>query len=217
MSQEPQQPWPESRDEEAIQLRERLQEGDTRALAELFERHRERLRKIARFRIDFRLTRRIDESDVLQETYLRASTRWQELVDKPTLSPFVWLRLVLQQQLADLHRHHLGARKRDVRRDQQLEFEGGAQTSLAIAAQLVASMTSPSQVLAKQEEIARIEQSLSTMPELDREIIALRHFEELSSAEAAEVLGIERNTASKRYVRAVQRLQQIMSQLNPSL
>lgn len=189
----------------------RARQGDHEALAELFELYRGRLARIAKFRLDPRLAGRVDESDILQETFLRAASRLHEFHEKSTMTPLIWLRLLLQQQLLDTHRHHLQAAKRDARMDVQLESPAAApQTSMVLAHHLVANMTSPSVKFDRAALVVRLEQALHQLNPTDQEIIALRHFEELSSVEAAEVLGLERNTASKRYVRAVQRLQQVM-------
>ena len=194
---------------DAIALRAR--QGDQEALGELFESYRSRLARIARFRLDPRLSGRVDESDILQETYLRAAKRLTEFRDKSTMSPLVWLRLLLQQQLLDTHRHYFQVAKRDVRMDVPLDSpHHSPQTAFFLAHHLAANITSPSVKLDRQALIGRLEQSLQQLASTDQEIIALRHFEELSSSETAEVLGLERNTASKRYVRAVQRLQRIM-------
>ncbi len=190
----------------------RLRQGSHEALAELFSHHRERLRRIVHFRLDYRLKGRISDSDVLQDTYISAAKRMQHYLDKPEMPFFVWLRLLVNQQLVDVHRQHLQAEMRDARKEVSLNAGGRSQhTSLAIAAHIAAQGTSPSKVFEQAERIAKLEQALGDMNEIDREVIALRHFEELTSAETAEVLGIEKSAASKRYVRAIKRLQEIVT------
>ena len=180
------------------------------ALARFFDMVRERLKRIVNFRLDYRLNGRISESDVIQDTYVRAAQRIDSYLEKPTMPFFVWLRLEVQQQLIDIHRHHFGAEKRDIRKEIPMVKPKANQTSLALAAHLVAQMTSVSQIFEKAEQIAAVEKSLDEMNELDREVIALRHFEELSNIETAEVLGIQPAAASKRYLRALKRLREIM-------
>jgi RNA polymerase sigma-70 factor (subfamily 1) len=193
-----------------------LKSGSEEAFADFFFSHQERLLRIVKFRLDFRLGGRISASDVLQESYVRAAARLAGYLENPDFPPFVWLRMQVNQQITDLHRKHLGAEKRDARREYNLN--GNAQagpmdpTSMALAAHLVAQQTSPSRVVQRYEEIAALEASLNTINAVDREVIALRHFEELSSQETAQVLGIEPAAASKRYVRALQRLKEIMNQ-----
>lgn len=193
------------------QLLKRLRGGDEDALGELFSIFRERLKKVVHFRLDHRLKGRVAESDVLQDTYIRASQRLEHYLEKPEMPFFVWLRLLAGQQLVDLHRHHVGAEMRDARREISLHEKIGGNTSLALAAHLADRLTSPSRVFERVEKIAILEETLNRMNPIDREVIALRHFEELTSAETAQVLGIEKAAASKRYVRALQRLQQLMT------
>ncbi len=183
------------------------------ALAHFFSLVRDRLKRIVNFRLDYRLNGRISESDVIQDTYVRAAQRIDSYLEKPEMPFFVWLRLEVQQQLVDVHRHHFGAEKRDIRKEVALVKPKSDQTSMALAAHLVAQMTSVSQLFEKAEKIASVEKTLQEMNELDREVIALRHFEELSNIETAEVLGIQPAAASKRYLRALKRLREIMEQV----
>jgi RNA polymerase sigma-70 factor (ECF subfamily) len=183
------------------------------ALARYFSQVRERLARIVGFRLDYRLRGRISESDVIQDTYVRASQRIDSFLKQPNLPFFVWLRLEANQRLQEIHRHFFNAEKRDIRRELHLGTAGANQTSVALAAHLVAQMTSASQLVTRAEQIHALEQSLNEMNPLDREVIALRHFEELSNVETAQVLNIDPAAASKRYIRALQRLRQIMNQL----
>lgn len=193
---------------------QRLRDGDNDALAELFDHYRKRLKRIARFRMDYRLAGRVSESDVIQESFLAATRRIDHYRSKPDLPFFVWLRMVLNQQLADLHRQHVQAEKRDVRREISLEQPAvSPHTSLAMAAHLVGTGTSPSKAFSRIERIATVEAALNGMESIDREVIALRHFEELTNAEAAAVLGIHEQAASKRYVRAIRRMREVLSGL----
>ncbi len=184
------------------------------ALARFFSTVRERLARIVAFRLDYRLSGRVSESDVLQDTYVRAAQRIDSYLEKPDMPFFVWLRLEANQRLHEIHRQHFGAGKRDIRREINLTHKPeGNQTSLALAAHLVAHLTSASQIIEKAEQISKLEHTLNEMNELDREVIALRHFEELSNLETAEILKIEPAAASKRYIRALKRLREIMESL----
>lgn len=194
------------------QLDERLRKGDGQALTELFSAQRERLWRIVHFRLDDRLRGRIDPDDVLQETYLAAVQRLTHYKEGNFTSPFLWLRAVLKQTLIDLHRRHVGAQRRAVDRDVALDASPYAQTSATlIAAMLAGKLTSPSQAAARAELVGTVEKAMATMEPIDQEVLALRHFEELSNAEVAEVLGIEQKAASIRYVRAVRRLKEILA------
>ncbi len=193
---------------------ERLQAGDTSALAVAFAYHRERLWRTAQFRMDRRLTGRVDADDVLQETYLNASQRIDYYLKLPDRSLFVWLRMILTQTLIDLHRRHLGAEMRDAGREISLHATANSQaTSVLLAHELAHSWTSPSHAATRQERMQQLETAITSMSELDQEIIALRHFEDLSNAEVSEVLEISPTTASNRYVRALARLKDILTQI----
>jgi len=188
------------------------------ALAKYFSQIRGRLEKIVKFRLDYRLNGRISQSDILQEAYVRAAQRLDGYLKKPEMPFFVWIRLETQQHILDIYRKHFEAEKRDVRKEisfSRPQHDNAGQTSMALAAHLVAEMTSVSQLIEKSYQIEKLQDSLNTMSELDREVIALRHYEELSNIETAEVLGIETSAASKRYLRALKRLKEILEE-NPS-
>lgn len=199
---------PEIADELVTEMRS----GSEEALATVFSHYRERLRRIIRFRLDYRIAGRVSDSDVLQETFIAAAKRLDHFSSKSDMSPFLWLRLVVGQQLVDLHRQHVQAELRDVRREVVLQQGPAPHTSMAIAAQLVGKMTAVSEVVQRAERIEKLEITLNQMDETDREVIALRHFEELSNIETARVLGIEPAAASKRYVRAMARLAELMKE-----
>ena len=199
--------------EQEVLLRQ-LSTDREEALAKYFSIVRERLARVVAFRLDYRLSGRVSESDVLQDTYVRAAQRIESYLEKPDMPFFVWLRLEANQRLHEIHRQHFGAEKRDVRREVNLSQKPSAnQTSLALAAHLVAQMTSASQIIERAEQISKLERTLNEMNELDREVIALRHFEELSNLETAKILDIEPAAASKRYIRALKRLKEIMDSL----
>lgn len=198
----------------ASEILTRLREGHEDALGELFAHYRERLKKIVHFRLDHRLNGRVSESDVLQETYVSATKRLAHYLSKSNMPLFVWFRLLVNQQLTDLHREHLQAEMRDARKEVSLNAPVvSPHTSLAMAAHLVAQLTSPSHAVQRAERIALLEEALNEMNELDREVIALRHFEELSNTEVAEVLGIGVHAASNRYVRAIKRMRELVSSI----
>ena len=191
-------------------LLSKVRAGDQQALAELFARHRDKLRRMVQLRLDHRLAGRVSASDVLQEAYIDAVKRIDHYFAKPDQSFFGWLRLVVGQRLADVHREHL-AQKRDA--GQEVPIHRGAgpgADSACLAACLLGDGTSPSHAAARSESFGRLEDALNQMDPLDREVLALRHFEELSNAETAAILGIQPAAASKRYVRALARLKQIL-------
>jgi RNA polymerase sigma-70 factor (ECF subfamily) len=182
----------------------RARGGDAGARAELFARYRGRLRQLVRLRLDRRLSGRLDPSDVVQEAYLDFDRRFAEYAAHPEQPFFLWLRFVTVQRLIDLHRHHLGTQRRDAAREMP---EASVES---LADELLGKLTSPTQAAMRSEMQARLQEALNALDPLDREVLVLRHFEELSNAEAAAVLGIQPAAASKRYVRALARLRDIL-------
>jgi RNA polymerase sigma-70 factor (ECF subfamily) len=162
---------------------------------------------MVQLRLDHRLAGRVSPSDVLQEAYIDALKRVDHYFEKADQPFFGWLRLVVAQRLADVHREHL-AQKRNAGRD--VPIHGGATDSACLAACLLGNLSSPSHAANRNEIFARLEEALDQMDPVDREVLALRHFEELSNKETASLLDIEPAAASKRYVRALARLRQIL-------
>src|SRR5262245_56698982 len=185
--------------------------GDQSALAALFARYCDRLRKMVRLRLDRRLSGRIDTSDVLQDAYLDVARRFGEYAASPTMPFYIWLRSLTGHRLIDLHRRHLGAEMRDAGREVSIHRGAlPAASSASLAQHLLAGLTSPTQAAIREEMQLRLQEALNSMDAVDREVLVLRHFEELGNAEAAAVLGIEASAASKRYIRALRRLKAIL-------
>jgi RNA polymerase sigma-70 factor (ECF subfamily) len=192
----------------SVDLIRRAAAGEAADLAALWERYRGRLRQMIRLRLDRRLQSRVDPSDVLQEAYLDLADRLLDYARDRPMPPYLWMRLVTGQRLMQIHRRHLGTAMRDADREISLYQGALPQASTAsLAAQLLGHLTSASQAAARAERQLQLQQALNAMEPVDREIIALRHFEELSNGEAADVLGLSKGAASKRYVRALIRLQ----------
>ncbi len=197
-------------------LLDRLQGGDQGALGELFSRYRERLARMIQFRLDGRLKGRIATSDVLQEAYIDALKRlphFQAVRDMPFL---IWLRWVTMQRLVEVHRQHLGAQMRDAGREIALQPGGMLSASSEKIADFIGDLTSPSQAAERAEAMDQLREAIEGLDPTDREVLALRHFEELTNQEAAVVLGIQPAAASKRYVRALERLKGALERLQGS-
>jgi RNA polymerase sigma-70 factor, ECF subfamily len=196
-------------------LEDRVRAGDCHALGEFFGRHHGRLLKMARLRLDRRLRGRFDPEDVLQEAFLDATRRLGDYAADPKMPPFLWLRFLTIQRLQTLHRLHLGVQSRDASREVSLHNGSlPAADSRSLAAQLLGRLTTPSRAAIRAEIQIKIQHALDAMDPIDREILALRHFEELNNGETAAVLGIHKAAASNRYVRALRRLKELRS---PSL
>jgi RNA polymerase sigma-70 factor (ECF subfamily) len=192
----------------------RVRAGDQQGLADLFARYRERLRRMLRLRLDRRLLGKVDLSEVLHQAFADACQGAAEYLKQPAMPVFLWLRFMTGQRLAALHRQHLGS-----------DFEGAGQevslyrgalpaaTSSALAAQLLGGLPPSAQPTGRAELQIRLQDALNTINLLDREILVLRHFEELSNNETALVLGIEKSVASNRYLQALKGLKNILNSI----
>ena len=188
-------------------LVERLRAGDKRALVELFQHHRDRLRRMVQLRMDWRLQSRLDASDVLQEAFLDVASRLDDYLREPKLPPFLWLRMCVGEELVNIHRRHLGTKRRDAGREISLQRRSVPEaSSAALASMLMGENTSPTQAAVRAERLIAVQRALAELEPIDREVVALRHFEQLSRAETAQVLGIREEAAAKRYIRAIRRL-----------
>jgi RNA polymerase sigma-70 factor (ECF subfamily) len=181
----------------------------------LLSAHRDRLRRIVALPLDRRLSGRIDPSDVIQEAFLEATGRRAEYERKADpMPPFLWLRFLALQQLQIVHRRHLGTRSRDATREVSIDGRTFPEaTSAALAAQLLGRDTRASQAAIRAERKRRLQEALDGMDAVDREVLVLRHFEQLSNGECARVLGLSESAATKRYLRALRRLKDVLSAL----
>ena len=192
------------------ELLEAARNGHEGALAILVERHRDRHERMVRFRMDRRLQGRVDPADVVQEAYLAVRGKFAQYSADSRLPFFLWLRLEVGQKLVDVHRFHLGTKMRDA--GQEVSLHGGPLpqvTSLSLAEHLLGKLTTASHAAMRVELKLRVQEALNSMDPHDREVLILRHFEELSNAEAAEVVGIKPSAAVNRYVRALKRLKDV--------
>jgi RNA polymerase sigma-70 factor (ECF subfamily) len=193
------------------ELARRATLGEVSALAELFARSRGRLRQMIRLRLDRRLQGRVDPSDVLQDAFVDLAAKLPEYAGRHAVPIFLWLRRVVGERLLRVHRHHLGAAMRDAGREISLHqgaFSGASSASLA--AQLRGQITSASRAALRSEMQVLLQDALNGMDQVDREVIALRHFEELTNDEVAATLDLTKAAASKRYVRAMLRLKAVI-------
>jgi RNA polymerase sigma-70 factor (ECF subfamily) len=197
---------------ETRELLTRAGAGDAQALGELFGLHQDRLRRMVQLRIDRRLQGRLDPSDVLQEAFLEFSRSLTGYLRSPPMPLYLWLRCLTARKLLAIHRRHLQTRMRAAGREVSLAPEGVPQaTSESLADQLLGRFTTPSQAALRAELRARIQGALADMEPLDHEVLALRHFEQLSNSEVAQVLGISEKAASSRYIRGLKRLRKILT------
>ena len=177
-------------------------DGDQAALDQLFSMYQERLRRMLRLRMNRRLQGRLDESDVLQEAMLEVAKRLPAYLAEPRAPFFLWIRHLTGLKLIELHRHHLGTQARDAHREVSI-YRGAlpSANSESLAAQLLGRLTSPSQAAVKAERRLMLQEALNSMDTVDREILALRHFEQLSNAETAQILELTPSGAAARHMR----------------
>jgi RNA polymerase sigma-70 factor (ECF subfamily) len=192
-------------------LLQRAAAGDDVARNELFAGHAERLQRMVRLRLSRRLQGRVDEGDVVQEALLEAARKLNEYLQNPQAPFFLWLRHLAGLKLAELHRHHLGTQMRDA--DREVSIYRGAlpeANSVSLAAHLLGTLTSPSQAAVRAERRIRLQEALNSLDPIDREILALRHFEQLSNQETAAVLEMSPSGTTARHMRALKRLRAIL-------
>ena len=147
-----------------------------------------------RLRLDPRLTGRLDPSDVLQDAFLDAARRLPEFVAAPSVPIWVWLRSLALQRIVDLHRTHLGSKMRSVARETPWNVGGSLVAStVTLSELLIDPAKSPASELAMREKHRRVQNALESMEPLDREVLAMRHFELLSNHEVAPDYGNSRD------------------------
>ena len=197
--------------DEDLRLLRLAADGDQEALGRLFSAHGDRLKRMIALRLSRRLSGRIDESDVLQEAFIEIVRKLGDYAREPKLPPFLWMRHLTALKLIEVHRRHLGSQIRDA--DREVTLHRGCvpmADSASLAAQLLGSASAPSQAAIKAETRLLVQEALNGMDPIDREVLALKHFEQLSLAEVAQVLGLTRAGAGSRYLRAARRLRAIL-------
>ena len=198
--------------EEPDMLLRQAQAGDGQTLGRLIDRYRDRLSGMIRLRLDRRLRGRYSSSAILEEVAREAGRRLPEYPSRAEETFFLWLRKLTGEVIQALHQQHLGSG--DV--VQEVSLYRGAlpeMNSVSLAAQLLGHMTQAGQAASRAEMQIRLQATLNSLDPLDREILALCHFEDLSNAEAAVVLGVDKATATRHYVRAFKRLKEILTSI----
>jgi RNA polymerase sigma-70 factor, ECF subfamily len=191
------------------QLLDRVAQGESSAAATLLDHHRQRLRRMVHLRIDPRLAARLDPSDVVQEALGEAHRRLKEYATHRPIPFYPWLRRIAWDRLLQMRRHHLNAKRRSVMREDVLPLSGKSEILLA---ERLAAASSPSEQLVRREMCQRVRRAIAELPDNDREVIVLKHLEELSFQEAAAVLEIGSAAVYSRYYRAIQRLHRLLNE-----
>jgi RNA polymerase sigma-70 factor (ECF subfamily) len=195
---------PENRESES--LLHRAEQGDLAARQQLLVRYQKRLRQMIAVRMDYRLAARLDPSDVVQETLAAAIQQLSDYFHHRPLPFYPWLRQLACDRLAELHRWHIQTRKRSITREARCAPELPEESALNLADRLLARGSSPSARLRRDEECRRVQAALAQLAEHDREVLVLRHLEQLSTREIAAVLGITEGAVYTRHLRALERI-----------
>jgi RNA polymerase sigma-70 factor (ECF subfamily) len=193
------------------ELLRRAEQGDGQARQAVLVRHRERLKHMVAVRMDRRLAARIDPSDVVQEALLDAARSLDDYLRHRPVPFYPWLRQLAWDRLIELHRRHLHAKRRSVKREEPLAPHLSDESALHLAERVLARQSSPSDRAIRSELRARIRTALDQLGERDREVLVLRHLEQLSTRETAAVLGISEGGVKTRHLRALERLRALLA------
>jgi RNA polymerase sigma-70 factor (ECF subfamily) len=188
------------------ELLSRARRRDAQAIDELFGRHRQRLKRMVCIHLDNRLQARIDPSDVVQETLAHAAAKLPEYLQSPPVDIYPWLRSIAWNRLIDLHRRHLSAKRRSVRREEQPGMRLSDESVVELAGRLVHGGSSPSRWLVREEIRARVRKAVDGLKPQDREVLVLVYLEQLRPQEVAQITGASEKAINMRHLRALERL-----------
>ncbi|MBT4012269.1 MAG: sigma-70 family RNA polymerase sigma factor [Planctomycetaceae bacterium] len=201
--------WPTT--EKTIALLAQKQAGDDDAWNQLLDRHRKSLHRMVQLRLDRRIRQRVDVSDVLQDVLIEANRRIDRYLDNPIMDFHLWIRQIAKDRIIDAHRRHRVTKRRSVDREQSPVVRGRIDHSTVnLAAQLPDLDITPAAQAIRHEMALQTEAALELLPEIDKNIILMRHHEQLSNGEAAVALDVSEAAASMRYLRALKKLRSLM-------
>ena len=192
------------------QLLKRVSAGDPSATQELLDRYRPRLRAMVAVHLDQRISARIDPSDVVQEAMVEALAKLPSYAQERTISFYPWLRQIAWQRLVKLHKKHLAATRRSVKREDRAELPLSDDSIIQLADRLASSGTEPGQALVKEEIRERVRAALDELRYADREVLVMRYLEHLSIKEISASLEVTQDTIKKRHTRALERLERVL-------
>jgi RNA polymerase sigma-70 factor (ECF subfamily) len=202
----------ESQAEPSPELLQHAAAGEPQALNQLLDAFRDPIRRMVRARLDRRISARVDASDVVQDVLIEATRRLPDYIRGPAMPFRLWLRQIAQDRMIDLHRRHR-AQRRDVTREQATGHTGlDDASSLDLAAKLVDHELTPAANAIRQELQRRFYAALDELRDDDREIVLMRHVEQLGNGEVAEALGLSPAAAGMRYLRALRRLREVLGE-----
>lgn len=196
--------WPDAT--QTGELLAEARQGDQAAVNRLLERHREALRRMVQLRMDQAIRRRVDASDIVQEVLIEAHRRLADYLREPAMPFHLWLRQLAQQRVIDAHRRHRRAARRSTDREQPLVVSPRDASSQDLLGQLSDHELTPAAATLRAELGARFLAVLDELEEIDREVLVMRHVEQLTNSEVALALGLSEPAAGMRYLRAMRRL-----------
>jgi RNA polymerase sigma-70 factor (ECF subfamily) len=201
--------WPTS--DKTEELLAGAKGGDDDAVNRLLDRHRDALRRMVQMRLDQKIQRRVDVSDVVQDVLVEANRRLADYLANPVMPFHLWLRQIARDRIIDAHRRHRASARRSVDREQPIVAQGGVdQSTIELIAQLCDGELTPAAAATQHELARRVEAAIAELGEQDAEILLMRHYEQLSNQEVAQALGLTEPAASMRYLRAVRRLRAML-------
>lgn len=203
--------WPEH--DKTQQLIEKARSGDPEARDRLLMRHRDALRRMIEMRLDRKIQRRVDASDIVQEVLVDANRRLTDYLADPKMPFHLWLRHMAKDRIIDAHRRHRVSSKRSVDREENLTIGFNMdQSSVDLAAQICDTEATPAAAATMEELQRRFQAAIETMEPADREVIIMRHFEQLTNQDVAAALDLSAAAASMRYLRAIRRLRTLLGE-----
>ncbi len=201
--------WPEQSVTQNLLANAR--QGDRAAVNRLLERHRVSLKKLIQLRLDRKIARRVDASDVVQDVLMEANTRLQDYLADPKMPFHLWLRQLAQDRMIDVYRRHRGAQRRSLDREQSIAApQFSDQSGFDLMGQLADHELTPAAASIRKELEARFVLALDQLEDEDREIVLMRHFEQLGNSEVADALGLSAAAAGMRHLRALRKLRAIL-------
>lgn len=202
--------WPI--DEKTEQLLDGIREGKDGAADRLLERHRDPLRRMIEMRMDQKIKQRVDASDIVQEVMIEANRRLQKYLENPVMPFHLWIRQMARDRLIDAHRRHRGSEKRSVDREKAMVAPGAMDRStIELAAQLCDAEMTPAEAATMKELHQRFQNAIEELDENDREIVIMRHVEQLTNQDVAAALDLSEPAASMRYLRAIRKLRTLLN------
>lgn len=202
--------WP--KDNDTQELLNNAREGDDGAVDRLIDRHRPAIQRLVQMRLDRKIQRRVDVSDIVQEVFIEASRRMTDYLASGTGMPFhLWLRQITRDRIIDAHRRHRVSEKRSVDRERAMSAPAGMdQSSMELAGQIADPELTPAAAATQRELAKKVEATLGDLNDQDAEIIIMRHYEQLTNQEVAAALDLSEPAASMRYLRAIRRLREML-------